>query len=338
MTNDNDKLRRLREWIHTGTPGWWDFRGPANGLTDDAKAVVAMIDRLLNESTSPAPAAAPSEAESLIEACVNIDWQQHLLNGGGCFHVEDGKLCGRGRSWSGHQDRGPHLFVPLYVAVTKAVRSAATAPATSPPRQSTPIIATSATDGTVQEDHETDRQRHREPIPLPPAEDRQPASKAQHGDGGVPSSRQDAARHVPGRPGAVHGADEAGGGAHVGESGSGVRLPDGRLASPPVTSEAIEAAITELVGANRIEAAMAERQHKAAFPPGFVASKREVLRTLITSVIAEARGSSGLREAVEGLLMFLAREVVGDYGGAALPGWMSKVSEALAADAKEQTK
>jgi hypothetical protein len=80
---------------------------------------------------APAPVAAPSDAARFIEACARVDWMQMLLNGaGGCFRVEEnGRLCGRAPTWAGHVHTGEscHLFEPLYVAVTRAVKAAAAA-------------------------------------------------------------------------------------------------------------------------------------------------------------------------------------------------------------------
>lgn len=64
-----------------------------------------------------------ADSAKIINAMANIDWQQHLMNAGGCFHVEDdGRLCGRADRWSGHGEPDFHMFVPLYVAATKLAK------------------------------------------------------------------------------------------------------------------------------------------------------------------------------------------------------------------------
>ena len=64
-----------------------------------------------------------ADSAKIINAMANIDWQQHLMNAGGCFHVEDdGRLCGRADRWAGHSEPGFHMFVPLYVAATKLAK------------------------------------------------------------------------------------------------------------------------------------------------------------------------------------------------------------------------
>ena len=40
----------------------------------------------------------------LRHAAENMDWQQVVLNGGPpCFHLEDGRFCGRAQRWDGHR-------------------------------------------------------------------------------------------------------------------------------------------------------------------------------------------------------------------------------------------
>jgi hypothetical protein len=85
---------------------------------------------------------------------------------------------------------------------------------------------------TEKNDAQAHRDRDREPLPLPPAEDRQPAREAQHRDRGVPVAGEEAGDGVPRGPRTGDRADEAGGSPHVGEPVAGVRLEDGRVATP----------------------------------------------------------------------------------------------------------
>lgn len=73
----------------------------------------------------------PSKAVALLDALANIDWGQITLNNmrgdnaGACFHVEDcgmrgPRICGRAAAWAGHDS--DHLYVPLHVAVSQAMR------------------------------------------------------------------------------------------------------------------------------------------------------------------------------------------------------------------------
>lgn len=139
----NDALRSAAQWVATAER---DLQ--ASALVNDGlfNAKLEQLQERCGDlrqalaaapapSSSGAPAPADSQREAAIEAfitaCTNIDWGQHLLNQGGCFHVEDGRLCGRARTWAGHQGGNHlHLFVPLYVAVTKIaqLRSAPPAP------------------------------------------------------------------------------------------------------------------------------------------------------------------------------------------------------------------
>lgn len=59
-------------------------------------------------------------AKKLIAATEDVDWGQLYLNGGGCFHVEGRRICGRGAAWAGH-GLGAHAFIPLDEAIARAV-------------------------------------------------------------------------------------------------------------------------------------------------------------------------------------------------------------------------
>lgn len=80
-------------------------------------------------------------------------------------------------------------------------------------------------------DAETDRSGTGEPVHLSPTQDRQPQGEVPEGHGHGARLGEGAGRHLPGRPRAGHGPDQAGGGAHVGQPSLGVRLQDGRLTS-----------------------------------------------------------------------------------------------------------
>ena len=42
-------------------------------------------------------------SEKLLKAARDMDWEQVRLNGGPpCFHLEDGRFCGRAERWAGH--------------------------------------------------------------------------------------------------------------------------------------------------------------------------------------------------------------------------------------------
>jgi hypothetical protein len=48
----------------------------------------------------------------LLNAAEQMDWQQVVLNGGPpCFHLEDGRFCGRAQRWEGHDEM--HKFISL---------------------------------------------------------------------------------------------------------------------------------------------------------------------------------------------------------------------------------
>jgi len=50
-----------------------------------------------------------------IKAAERMDWMQIVLNhayGPPCFYLEDGRFCGRAKTWFGH-DGAPHDYVPL---------------------------------------------------------------------------------------------------------------------------------------------------------------------------------------------------------------------------------
>ena len=52
-----------------------------------------------------------TQLKATLKAAENMDWQQVVLNGGPpCFHLEDGRFCGRAERWAGH-DGNPHKFV-----------------------------------------------------------------------------------------------------------------------------------------------------------------------------------------------------------------------------------
>lgn len=54
-----------------------------------------------------------SRRTALFNAAAGMDWQQVVFNGGPpCFHLEDGRFCGRAERWAGH-DGNPHKFVSL---------------------------------------------------------------------------------------------------------------------------------------------------------------------------------------------------------------------------------
>lgn len=51
-----------------------------------------------------------------ILAAEHMDWMQVVLNGGPpCFHIEDGRFCGRAERWAGHDNdlHRDHPFVSL---------------------------------------------------------------------------------------------------------------------------------------------------------------------------------------------------------------------------------
>lgn len=51
---------------------------------------------------------------ALEEIAERMDWQQVVLNGGPpCFHVEDGRFCGRAERWHGHGVKRHHAYVSL---------------------------------------------------------------------------------------------------------------------------------------------------------------------------------------------------------------------------------
>lgn len=51
----------------------------------------------------------------IIKAAEKMDWMKVVLNGGPpCFHLEDGRFCGRAERWEGHKHWAQfHKFVSL---------------------------------------------------------------------------------------------------------------------------------------------------------------------------------------------------------------------------------
>lgn len=88
---------------------------------DRRRLVEAIADSNAAQATEQIPPT-DEDADRFVRACANIDWGQFTLNGGGCFHVEEGRLCGRAFHWAGHES-GEHLFVPLHVAVSSLMRA-----------------------------------------------------------------------------------------------------------------------------------------------------------------------------------------------------------------------
>ena len=58
--------------------------------------------------------------DAIQKACVNMDWQQVVLNGGPpCFYLmDDGNFCGRTQRWAGHNHNYHHRFVSLAELIT----------------------------------------------------------------------------------------------------------------------------------------------------------------------------------------------------------------------------
>lgn len=57
--------------------------------------------------------------DDMLKAAKNMDWQQVVLNGGPpCFHLEEGRFCGRAQRWDGHED--VHTFVSLFDLLSAA--------------------------------------------------------------------------------------------------------------------------------------------------------------------------------------------------------------------------
>lgn len=92
---------------------------------------------------------------------------------------------------------------------------------------------------------ETDRSGAGEPVRLPPTQDRQPQGEAPASHGHDAVLGEVARSHLPGRPRAGHGPDQARGGAHVGQPSPGVRLEDRRLilALPPADASSVGPAV-----------------------------------------------------------------------------------------------
>lgn len=98
----------------------------AHTSQENMRLFMVLKDALADHDAAQVP---PSDAEGdrFVHACTYIDWAQHLLSGGGCFHVDDDLgLCGRAERWAGHHTKGDdyHLFVPLHVAVSSILRRA----------------------------------------------------------------------------------------------------------------------------------------------------------------------------------------------------------------------
>jgi hypothetical protein len=65
--------------------------------------------------TTPHNPPPPSVRAAREKAAANMDWTQVVLNGGPpCFHIEDGRFCGRAYRWPGHDpERKIHKFISL---------------------------------------------------------------------------------------------------------------------------------------------------------------------------------------------------------------------------------
>lgn len=64
----------------------------------------------------------PDAKITLIEdAALDMDWQQVVQNGGPpCFHLENGRFCGRAERWEGHVAGGKypnHTFISLFTLI-----------------------------------------------------------------------------------------------------------------------------------------------------------------------------------------------------------------------------
>lgn len=94
---------------------------------------VSVLDEVIDARIAELEAqqAEPSDADALVDALANINWGQITLNNmrgdnaGACFQVEDcgmrgPRICGRAAAWAGHDS--DHLYVPLHVAVSEAMR------------------------------------------------------------------------------------------------------------------------------------------------------------------------------------------------------------------------
>lgn len=68
-----------------------------------------------------------SQTNHAREAAERMDWQQVAFNGGpSCFHLKDGRFCGRAKRWFGHEPgHGGHSYVSLAEMVQAAIDASA---------------------------------------------------------------------------------------------------------------------------------------------------------------------------------------------------------------------
>lgn len=136
-TADAARIAALEAELESTRAAWLKADHQIQPTIEDCENAWAKIERLeaenarmradLEERLAPStPQPAARWSERLIQAATHMDWGQSSLHRGSpCFHLElDGRFCGRAFEWAGHDCDKIHLYEPLYVAITRAVKDA----------------------------------------------------------------------------------------------------------------------------------------------------------------------------------------------------------------------
>lgn len=107
-----DAAREIRRHL------WPDFKGP--DVNREQRFFEDVVQEAIDASRAPGLTAEQAE---LLTAAENMDWVQVVQNGGPpCFHLENGRFCGRAHRWAGHDSM--HSFIGLSAIIQRACDAA----------------------------------------------------------------------------------------------------------------------------------------------------------------------------------------------------------------------
>ncbi len=74
----------------------------------------------MTEATQPKKRQHLGILNELYQAASGMDWGQVVATGGPpCFHLENGRFCGRAGRWDGHKKAICHAYMPLDLLLAK---------------------------------------------------------------------------------------------------------------------------------------------------------------------------------------------------------------------------